>query len=72
MVQRPREALLADFENKRGERRVRARRGKLLYDLPLKGNPDVKLGDLAIGLLELGIPVAQPRHPDIGRQRHPP
>ena len=61
MVHRPRQALLADIENALRQRRVGPRRRKLLYDLPLKGDPHVQLGDLAVCPLELGIPVAQPR-----------
>jgi hypothetical protein len=69
VVERPRQTFFANFENTHGERRIRAGRGKLFYDFPLKGNPHVKLGDLAVGLLELGIPVAQPMHPDFSEQQ---
>jgi hypothetical protein len=61
VIQRPRQPFLADFENALRQRRVGSGRRKLLHDLPLKGNPDMQLGDLAVRPLEPGIPVAQPR-----------
>jgi hypothetical protein len=60
VVQRPCQPFLADFENALRQRRVGSSRGKLLHDLPLKGNPDMQLG-VAVRPLKLGIPVAQPR-----------
>jgi hypothetical protein len=61
MVQRPHETLLADIENPLRQRRIRARFGEPLHSLPLKGNPDLQLGDFAVRSIEFGIPVAQPR-----------
>jgi hypothetical protein len=61
VVQRACEPFLADFENALRQRCIGPGRGKLLHDLPLKGNPDMQLGDLAVRPLKFGIPVAQPR-----------
>jgi hypothetical protein len=61
VVQRPHEALPADIENPLRQRRIHARSGEPLHSLPLKGNPDLQLGDFAVRPIEFGIPVAQPR-----------